>query len=79
MPTAWKRGQSRPSPVGIHYFTYGDESWQESPFRSALQSGQQRLFLSVERNAAHDFIVPVYKIQGHGIVEGTLYPGPAAF
>ena len=33
----------------------------------------------MERNAAHDFIVPVYKIQGHGIVEGTLYPGPAAF
>ena len=79
MPTAWKRGQPRPSPVGIHYFTYGDESWLESPLRSALQSGPQCLFLSVERNAAHDFIVPVYKGQVHGIVEGTLYPGPAAF
>ena len=44
------------------HFTYCNESWQESPLRSALQSGPQRLFLSVERNAAHDFIVPVYKI-----------------
>ena len=41
------------------HFTYCNESWQESPFRSALQSGQQRLLLSVERDAAHDFIVPV--------------------
>ena len=79
MPTAWKRGQSRPSPVGIHYFTYGDESCQESPLRSALQSGPQRLLLSVERDAADYFIVPVQKRQRHGIAEDTLYPGPAAF